>query len=49
VDDFIKKTQFTYFTEEALADVADDVAAFARTEGLTAHAKSALVRMEDEQ
>jgi len=49
VDDFIKKTQFTYFTEEALADVADDVATFARTEGLTAHAKSALVRMEDEQ
>ena len=47
VDDFIKKTQFTYFTEEALADVAEDVAAFARTEGLTAHAKSALVRMEE--
>ena len=48
VDDFVKKTQFTYFTREALLSVADDVAAFATKEGLTAHAKSALVRKEDE-
>jgi len=47
VDDFVKKTQYTYFTKEALDDVANDVAAFARCEGLTAHAKSALVRSED--
>ena len=46
VDDFIKKTQFTYFTAEALADLADDVAYFARLEGLTAHAKSAVIRTE---
>lgn len=49
VDDFIKKTQFTYFTREALADLAGDVAAFARREGLTAHARSALIRTEDEK
>lgn len=46
VDDFIKKTQFTYFTADALADLADDVAYFARLEGLTAHAKSAVIRTE---
>ena len=48
VDDFIKKTQFTYFTQEALKDVAWDVAAFARAEGLTGHAKSAVIRVEEE-
>ncbi len=44
VDDFVKKTQYTYFTREALERVADDVAAFATKEGLTAHAKSATIR-----
>ena len=48
VDDFIKKTQFTYFTQEALKDVAWDVAVFARAEGLTGHAKSAVIRVEEE-
>ena len=47
VDDFIKKTQYTYFTADALANVAEDVAFFAKQEGLTAHAKSAVIRMED--
>lgn len=46
VDDFIKKYQFTYYTAEALADVAQDIALFARREGLEAHARSALVRGE---
>ena len=46
VDDFIKKTQYTYFTADALANVAEDVAFFARQEGLTAHAKSAVIRTE---
>ena len=46
VDDFIKKTQYTYFTRDALARVAQDVAYFARAEGLTAHAKSAVIRTE---
>ena len=49
VDDFIKKTQYTYYTRDALARVAKDVAAFATAEGLTAHAKSALIRTEDDQ
>ncbi len=44
VDDFVKKSQFTYYTAEALSKVADDVAAFATAEGLTAHAASAVAR-----
>ena len=48
VDDFVKKTQYTYFTREALEKVARDVEYFATQEGLTAHAKSAVVRLEDE-
>ena len=47
VDDFVKKTQYTYYTREALARVAKDVAAFAEKEGLTGHARSAMIRMED--
>ena len=46
VDDFIKKTQYTYYTKDALSRVAEDVACFARKEGLTGHAKSAVVRLE---
>ena len=49
VDDFVKKTQYTYFTKDALARVGRDVAYFAEQEGLTAHAKSAVVRLEEEQ
>ncbi len=49
VDDFIKKTQYTYYTRDALARVAKDVARFATAEGLTAHAKSAVIRTEDDQ
>ena len=49
VDDFVKKTQYTYYTKEALAKVARDVEFFATKEGLTAHAKSAVIRLEDEQ
>ncbi|MBE6690862.1 MAG: histidinol dehydrogenase [Ruminococcaceae bacterium] len=49
VDDFVKKTQYTYFTRDALARVAEDVAYFARKEGLTAHARSAVVRFEEEE
>ena len=47
VDDFVKKYQYTYYTADALKNVAQDVARFARKEGLTAHARSALVRLED--
>ena len=48
VDDFVKKTQYTYYTRDALERVARDVAFFAEKEGLTAHARSAVVRLEDE-
>ncbi len=47
VDDFVKKTQYTYYTREALKRTAKDVAAFARKEGLTGHARSALIRTEE--
>ena len=47
VDDFVKKTQYTYYTAEALGRVAKDVAYFAEKEGLTAHAKSAIIRLEE--
>ena len=46
VDDFVKKTQYSYFTRSALEKVAEDVAFFAEKEGLTAHAKSAVIRLE---
>jgi len=49
VDDFVKKTQYTYYTKEALARVAEDVAFFAEKEGLTAHAKSAVIRTREEK
>ena len=47
VDDFVKKTQYTYFTRDALARVAEDVDLFARKEGLTAHARSATIRTRE--
>ena len=47
VDDFVKKTQYTYFTREALARVAKDVELFAVQEGLTGHARSAVIRTEE--
>ena len=49
VDDFVKKMQYTYFTRDALANVADDVAYFARAEGLTGHARIALIRTREEE
>lgn len=48
VDDFVKKSQYTYYTKEALGRVARDIAAFAVKEGLTGHARSALSRTEDD-
>jgi histidinol dehydrogenase len=48
VDDFIKKTQYAYYTKEALDEVCEKVSYFAKKEGLTAHAKSAVIRKENE-
>ena len=47
VDDFVKKTQYIYYDKEALGEVCRDVEYFANNEGLTAHAKSAVIRFED--
>ena len=44
VDDFVKKTQYTYFSQEALAELSGKIAVFARAEGLEAHARAALIR-----
>ena len=46
VDDFVKKSQYTYFTRDALAAVRDKVARFAEKEGLSGHARSVLTRFE---
>lgn len=46
VDDFVKKSQFTYYTADALSRAADSIARFAEKEGLQAHGKSVLIRRE---
>ena len=46
VDDFVKKSQFTYYTADALASVADSINFFANKEGLQAHGRSAMIRKE---
>ena len=46
VDDFVKKSQFTYYTAEALSAVAEYIDYFANKEGLQAHGKSAMIRKE---
>lgn len=44
VEDFVKKSQFVYYSDAALAEAAPKIAAFARQEGLEGHARSALAR-----
>ena len=46
VEDFVKKSQFIYYSGGALAEAAPKIAAFARQESLEGHARSALVRNE---
>ncbi len=46
VDDFVKKSQFTYYTAEALEKAAADINRFSQKEGLQAHGKSVLLRQE---
>ncbi|MBQ7108114.1 MAG: histidinol dehydrogenase [Clostridia bacterium] len=47
VDDFIKKSSFIYYTNDALAKVKDDVVRFAEKEGLSAHARAVSKRFEN--
>ena len=49
VDDFVKRSQYTYYTENALKKVASDIAYFAEKEGLTGHARSAVIRDTEEE
>ena len=48
VDDFVKKTQYTYYTRDALSRVYEDIADFADHEGLHGHARSIRSRFEDD-
>lgn len=48
VDDFVKKSSFTYYTKEALAKEAEKINTFAQREGLFAHGKSATIRLKKE-
>ena len=49
VDDFVKKTQYTYYTAEALKNDGAKIMYFAEKEGLGAHARSVGVRLEEEK
>ena len=44
VDDFIKKSQFIYYSRDALEQAKDHIVAFAKKEGLDAHANSVAIR-----
>ena len=46
VYDFIKRSSLIYFDKKAFDRIAKNVSAFAKSEGLTAHALAAEVRME---
>lgn len=48
VDDFVKKVQYMSYTPKALSKAAASVDYFARREGLSAHAQSVTVRVEEE-
>ena len=47
VDDFVKKSSFLYYTQEALEPVAERIADFAEREGLHAHAQSVTIRCDE--
>ena len=46
VDDFVKKSQFTAYSQEALQKAGKKIAYFAQAEGLHAHARSITIREE---
>lgn len=46
VDDFVKKSQYTYYTEAALEKAQQTVSNFAKKEGLTGHARSVDIRFD---
>jgi histidinol dehydrogenase len=48
VDDFIKKSSFISYSRKALYNLKEDIARFARAEGLVAHARSVEVRFDED-
>ena len=46
VEDFTKKSSFLFYSKQALHHIYQDIAKFARTEGLEAHARSVEVRFK---
>lgn len=46
VEDFIKTSQYIFYTEDALGKVKDNIVLFANSEGLQAHGRSAAIRFE---
>lgn len=46
VNSFTKRSQFIYYTEQALLDAKDDIVCIAEKEGLTAHANAVKIRFE---
>ncbi len=47
-NDFLKRSSVIWFNHDALEDAADDIRRLAETEGLTAHAASVDIRLEDD-
>lgn len=47
VEDFQKKTSLIYYTKKALMEVKDSIITIANDEGLTGHANSIKIRVED--
>lgn len=45
VDDFVKTTQFIYYSDDALMNEGESIAYFAEKEGLSAHARAVTKRM----
>lgn len=48
VDSFVKKSSFIHYSKEAILENGEKIIAFANKEGLTAHANSVKVRLENE-
>ena len=46
VDDFVKKSQYIYYSQDALGSAMEDIDMFAQSEGLTGHARSVTIRRE---
>lgn len=48
VDDFVKKSSVIYYSKDKLKEMYKEIAVFAMSEGLDAHARSAAIRFEKE-